>query len=121
MREKTINWLIKFFNIDTDKISDGYHTFGELYEHRFNLWIALCDKVEDNWNQTRVWKTIRNNDGIIIDDWFILGMDRLEGSQKTYHLPMKYWDRCSRFKTIYKPDWYDGHTSQDVIERLKNL
>jgi len=28
--------------MDTGKISDGYHTFDELYDHRITLWIALC-------------------------------------------------------------------------------
>ena len=27
-------------DIDTNLISDGYHTFGELYDHRFALFLA---------------------------------------------------------------------------------
>lgn len=40
MKEKIINWLIKTLRADTNKISDGYHTFDDLYEHRTELFIA---------------------------------------------------------------------------------
>ena len=29
-------------NPERSKISDGYHTFGELYDHRITLYISLC-------------------------------------------------------------------------------
>lgn len=118
-RVKSINWLIKVFDVDTDGISDGYHTFGELYEHRIALWIAYCNEIENTWHQSRVWKTKKHSDGSEIDGWFVLGMDYLEGYQKTYHLPISYWEECSRFKTLDKAKNYDGHTSKDVLRRLK--
>jgi hypothetical protein len=41
---ETNEWLIdlKACGMDTNRISDGYHTFGELYDHRIQLFIALC-------------------------------------------------------------------------------
>ena len=118
MKEKAINWIIKAFKVDTNKISDGYHTFGELYEHRIALWISLCNEVEKTWHQTRVWKSKLHNDGSKFDGWFILGMDYLEGYQKSYHLPLSYWDRCSQFKTLERGIPFDGHIPSDVIQRL---
>lgn len=39
----TVNWIIKQNpNMDTNLISDWYHTFWELYKHRIHLFIALC-------------------------------------------------------------------------------
>ena len=39
-----INKLIKWLRVDTNKISDGYNTFEELYEHRCLLLINLCEE-----------------------------------------------------------------------------
>jgi hypothetical protein len=39
--EDAINTLIAGPLINTNQISDGYHTFGELYDHRISLFIAL--------------------------------------------------------------------------------
>lgn len=58
--------------VDTNQISDGYHTFGELYEHRIALFRALCSMQ--------------------------LEIDSEHGA----------------------PKW-DGHTSADVLQRLKGF
>lgn len=117
MKEKIINWIIKFLKADTNKISDGYHTFDELYEHRIWLWIALCRQMEDGC----VWKTKVHSDGSVWKGWFILGTGGGNGDQITYHLPIKYWKLIPDVKTIRKaPDW-DGHTPKEVIKRLKFL
>ncbi len=40
----------------------------------------------------------------------------------TYHLPMSKWDECADFamELPQAPD-FDGHTSQDVLDRLTTL
>lgn len=93
---------------------DGYHTFNELYEHRIRLWIELA---RFHW----VWRTKIHSDGSQWDGWFILGYSRGAGEQITYHLPMRYWDECDFANTRKKAPKYDGHTSYDVLERLKTL
>jgi hypothetical protein len=126
-REIAINSLIKDDNVNTDLISDGYHTFGELYEHRIRLFIALCKEhayYHDN-KETQskvVWCAKKHSDGTEMLGWFILGMGKEKGQQITYHLPNSYWDEVSQFayQLNQAPEW-DGHTSKDVIERLGNL
>lgn len=103
---------------DTNLISDGYHTFGELYEHRFELYLALCRQLV---RTKSVWRSKVHSDGTSYDGWFILGIDYAPGSQITYHLPMKYWDRTDFVHTPVHIPQFDGHTSFDVIERLKCL
>lgn len=137
-----VNQVIKNNNLDTNLISDGYHTFGELYNHRIILYIDLClylhlinhgglvydnNKFGGGEPSTRfsakhqVWKTKVHSDGSIWEDWFLLGIDKEKGKQITYHLPMEYWFNCSFAETLDKAPEFDGHTSVDVLERLKSL
>lgn len=109
------------------KISDGYHTFDELYEHRIELWITLCrmfkTKINGNGIHRDVWRTRFHSDGSFINDWFLLGLGNNShyGSQITYHLPMTRWYDCQFADTLDKAPDFDGHTSADVIKRLSAL
>lgn len=110
-----INEAIK--GVDSNYISDGYHTFGELYEHRIVNYIALCKQVRD-----KVWMSQRHSDESMWDGWFLLGINTEPGTQITYHLPMKYWDLCKEvFNEIECAPEFDGHTSDDVLNRIINL
>jgi|SRR5262245_10341092 len=96
---------------ETGQVSDGYHTFDELYDHRCLLFAAL--------SQTRPhesWKSKLHSDGTSFEGWFIAGMD-LDGKSITYHLPDKYWGFFTGEELKTAPEW-DGHTSQDVTQRL---
>lgn len=116
--ENNINKRIKNPAIDTNLISDGYHTFGELYEHRIVLFIALCRfAVIDSM----VWRSKLHSDGSSWDGWFILGINISEGNQITYHLPISKWEETNFADDRDKAPDFDGHTSNDVLERIKNL
>lgn len=123
------NKWIKESGLDTNLISDGYHTFGELYEHRIVLWISLLRHAEElnrvihptMYPNKISWRTKVHSDDSISDGWFMLGTGHLNGKQITYHLPMEYWDQCDFSETLDKAPEFDGHTSKDVLERLKNL
>lgn len=119
--EELINIVIKDTKVNTNLISDGYHTFGELYEHRIALWIALCRVYSELATHTgyEVWKTRVHSDNSVWEGWFILGITA-KGKQLTYHLPDSKWDECD-FEPIEKAPEYDGHTPEDVLERIKNL
>lgn len=122
-------------NIDKGEISDGYHTFNELYEHRITLYIALCKMQARQWavnndrrewsdeeSPAKVWMTEKHSDETSFDGWFVLGINREKGKQITYHLPMSKWDECMIFaKILEKAPDFDGHTSNDVLERIKKL
>jgi len=109
-------------NLDTNLVSDGYHTFGELYEHRFVLFIKLCRFLEDHPYKGRmeVWKSKLHHDGSSYDGWFIMGIGTVKGEQISYHLPLSRWDECDVSIMDRAPEW-DGHTPADVISRLKTL
>lgn len=92
-------------------ISDGYHTFEELYDHRMVLFASLC-----NSNKDISWKSRLHHDGTMYDDYFIVGMDTPVG-QVQYHYPIGSWGHFNVRELENAPQW-DGHTSKDVIERL---
>lgn len=105
---------------------DGYHTFNELYDHRVTLYIALCKLIHNlstltNLPEHTVWKSKKHSDDSTIEDWFVLGMDKEQGKQITYHLPMERWHDCNFANELPKAPEFDGHTSDDVLERLSKL
>jgi hypothetical protein len=112
---------------DTNLISDGYHTFGELYEHRIRLFIALCkafynDPQYQTGKKAEIWASTKHSDGSSFGDWFILGIGKKKGQQITYHLPAKFWSEvCDFAEVLKKAPKFDEHTSEDVLLRLKNL
>jgi hypothetical protein len=115
-----INEAIKL--VDSNEVSDGYHTFGELYEHRIVLYITLCRQLSIYSGTKKVWVSKKHSDGSIWDGWFLLGICVAKGEQITYHLPERYWSVCKDFAFEFDkaPD-FDGHTSDDVLNRLINL
>lgn len=95
------------------EVSDGDHSFEELYEHRNLLFIALLKLVNNGWYSEQ------HHDGSSFDGWFVAGVELTEGEQITYHLPNKYLELVSISLTHleYAPEW-DGHKSPDVLDRL---
>lgn len=108
---------------DMGHISDGYHTFDELYEHRFALWIALCRKtthtVRESWNP--VWRALKHSDGSYYEGWFVLGMFHEPGHQISYHLPLSKWEETDFARTRDLAPEFDGHTPADVVKRIMAL
>lgn len=120
MTEKEINELIKAEHLDTNQISDGYHTFGELYEHRIANYLVVCACM-CLAGKGYVWRTLKHSDGSHWEGWFVLGISHSKGKQITYHLPMKYWESCEFVEIVEKAPEFDGHTSEDVLDRLALL
>lgn len=120
---KTLN-EITVEGADDLQVSDGYHTMDELYEHRIILFITLL-RILHHWSGSRtqqLWCSKYHSDGTWLDGWFVAGIGREPGKQITYHLPVKYWDEVIKWAEYESraPEW-DGHTSADVLERLKKL
>ena len=98
--------------VDVEKMSDGYHTFDDLYEQRLILSAALAK------NNPHAWKSKRHDDGSVPfgGGWFITGFDTDEGCY-TYHYELKDWD-LFQCKELDKGKPWDGHTSKDVRRLL---
>lgn len=99
--------------IETDNISDGAHTFGDLYYQRMILFSVICNSRPDI-----SWKSKLHDDGTMYDGYFIVGIKTPEG-QYTYHYPLKYWSTF-KVKELDKAPIWDGHTEKDVT-RLNSI
>jgi hypothetical protein len=95
---------------------DGRHTFDELYDHRFTLYIALCRLLTGD-----VWRSKLQSDGTMPEGWFIMGISKEPGQQITYHLPLSRWEETHFAETLERAPEWDQHTSDDVLLRLKRL
>lgn len=95
------------------EVSDGDHSFDDLYDHRNVLFVGLLNLVNN------AWYSEKHHDGSSFDGWFIAGVELTEGEQITYHLPNKYLELCAlNVKHLeYAPEW-DGHKSVDVLDRI---
>ena len=110
------------------EVSDGYHTFNELYYYRmlynaaFFNGLAFYDNWADgNWHvDFDVHKSKRHSTGeeCFGGGWFIV-MAELPTGQISNHYEMKYWDLFKIPEKEFANTW-DGHTPQQAAERLKN-
>ncbi|MGL5709979.1 MAG: hypothetical protein ACRCW9_03945 [Cetobacterium sp.] len=96
---------------DCNKISDGSHTFEELYYDRMYLFSIIC-----NSNPSSAWKSKKHDDGQMFEGYFIVGISTKAGDF-TYHYHLDYWDNFDVPELALAPKW-DGHTRED-ISRLK--
>ena len=107
------------------QLSDGFHSFEELYETRNALFVALCQGIyisrhEAGFKNT-TWRSKRHSDGTELDGWFLAGINYQSGQQISFHLPIDMWDDFVFALTLDTAPPFDGHTTKDVIERLKDL
>jgi hypothetical protein len=102
---------------------DGFtHTFESLHSHQYALFIALCKVVHYSQKyEFPVWKSKSHSDGSKMEGWFIMGISYKKGEQITYHLPMSEWEKCWFAREHDMAPTWDGHTSNDVLERLRGL
>lgn len=103
---------------DSKSISDGYHTFGELYAHRYQLFLALCAALTCLPVPCQPWRSVLHADGTMFDDSFIMGVTLPTGQLITYHLPLRHWELTNFAETCEMAPPWDGHTSDDVLQAL---
>lgn len=103
--------------ISTKEISDGNHTFEELYRHRITLFCTLCNLLpEISWKSKKHFD--EENDRMF-DDSFIAGINTPEG-MATYHIKLKYWEMFN-IPEIERSPKYNLYRSEDVIDRILSL
>lgn len=102
-----------FKEYNKTQISDGYHTFEELYHHRMVLFSIIC-----NANKNKAWKSWKHEDGTMYDDYFIVGITTPRGDY-TYHYQSDYWHMFKVREIPNAPEW-DGHKPSD-IDRLIDI
>lgn len=107
--------LVRVLPEKTEDISDGYHTFKELYHHR-----AILSSVVFNAYPDSAWKSRYHHDGTMFSGMFVVGIDTPNG-QATYHYDFEpYWN-LFRVPELKRAPAFDGHTSDQAIERIGAL
>lgn len=100
---------------ETGQVSDGYHTFGELYRHRMLLTAAL---FRDMGPQFLAHKSRLHSDGTCLDGYFVVMATLHPGGQISYHYPLEHWELFDIPERERAAEW-DGHTATDVAGRLE--
>lgn len=108
----TINNMINDLDYKGN-ITDGSHTFDELYYHRMVLFSIIC-----NINSNMAWKSKLHSDGTMFENYFIVGITTKEGDY-SYHYKLEDWDRFKVKELDKAPEW-DGHKPSDIT-RLYSL
>lgn len=96
----------KKFEIVENDISDGYHTFNELYEHRCLLFLVIARACADKF----YWRPD-------FEGWFVLYWESPEG-QISYHIPNKHLHLIQEHVERDDAHVFDGHKGEDVLHRL---
>ena len=102
--------------MDASEISDGYHTFAELYEYRM-----LYNALAVNAMPDKAVKCWRHSDGELCfgGGWFAVVLN-LPAGQVTNHYPAKDWSLFQIPEVSHDAlPPYDGHTPQDAAARLR--
>lgn len=100
--------------MDIQDNHDGYHTFRELYECRHALFAYVV-----NMDRRRFKKCKVNSDGSFLEGWFLVS-GRMPSGQISFHIPARLWGLFKCEESLEPLEW-DGHTTYDVINRLKAL
>lgn len=101
------------------EISDGYHTFGELYDHRRALTAVLAASAAtggDSWRS----KEHHPDADPMFPGYFIVGIELPTGTI-TYHYKLTHWDDFAAVPELeHAPKW-DGAGPPETVDRLLKL
>ena len=106
--------------LNTGEVSDGYHTFNELYEYRM-LYNALLFNEWSKQGLHDTHKSRRHSDGEepFGGGWFVVVAETPAG-QITNHYENKDWSKFNIIPTA-KANLWDGASPQEVSKRLAEL
>lgn len=107
---------------DSDDVSDGWHTFGELYHYRMLYNAALFNELHAHHEGLQIHKSWRHHDGELCfgkDNYFIV-VAQLPTGQISNHYHGDFWD-LFQIPEQERAAEYDGHTPEQVAERLEEF
>lgn len=104
------------------EMTDGYHTFDELYEYRLLYNAAFFNELSKrDGNPCKVIKSKLHSDGQkpFGGGWFIV-MATLPTGQISNHYELKDWDKF-KIPEMQKAYKWDGHTPKEASKRLEKF
>lgn len=103
--------------ISAKEVSDGNHTFGDLYRNRIILFCTLCNLLPDiSWKSKKHFD--EENDPMF-NGSFIAGINTPEGIA-SYHIKLEYWEMFD-IPELERAPKYDNYSNEDVIKRILSL
>lgn len=106
---------------ETEHISDGYHTFGELYDHRRALTAVLAASAATEGCAWRSKAHHPDDNPMFEGGYFIVGIELPTGTTITYHYKLSHWDDFASVPELeHAPKW-DGAGPDVTVERLLEL
>lgn len=106
------------------KVSDGFHTFDELYRHRMLLTALLFGLLAHgpDWPKYDVHRSLLHHDGEepFGGGWFIV-MATLPTGQVSYHYPLEHWELFDGIPDVLRAGVWDGHSSEEAADRMQRF
>lgn len=120
----------KGYNFIIEDVADEYHSMHELYQHRMALNIALFNFMymvdvsirgeEASYKKPLYMKSKLHNDGTMFEGGYFIVMAITPEGQISYHYKLEHWDKF-RIPIVERTPPWDGHNSEQVMERLMKL
>ncbi len=116
-----LNLLIKTIcdnnELSIKDVSDGHHTFRELYKQRLILFCTICNLFPELSFKSKMHFDEENDP--MFNGCFIAGINTPLGVA-TYHFKLEYWD-LFEIPEIERAPKYDNYKSEDVLNRILSL
>lgn len=100
-------------------LSDGYHTFKELYDFRMLYNASFFNALAADKGKYGVHKSWKHNDGETCfgGGWFIVAA-KLPTGVISNHYKAEYWDLFDVPEEPKSTFEFDGHAPEDVVDRI---
>lgn len=103
------------------ELKDQAHTIDELYEFRL-MYNALLFNLWEETGKYEVYKSKRHDDGeLCFEGEYFIVVAMLPKGQISNHYPMDKWEYFKIPEYEKVKDEFDGHTSKDVLDRLRDV
>jgi len=103
-----------------DDVSDGYHTFGELYDHRRALTAVLAAAAADAGDSWRSKVHHPDDDEPMFDGHFVVGIELPTGTIR-YHYGLSHWDDFAAVPELEHAPRWDGAGPAETLARCFEL
>lgn len=107
-----LNQTLRAMPGGASEITDGYHTFRELYDHRRALTAALAVSMP-SWRS----KAHHPDGEPMFPGYFVVGIDLPTGTV-TYHYKLDYWDDFTGVEEREHAPRWDGAGPPETVDRL---
>lgn len=118
----TASQTIEQYVNDLGELSDGCHTFNELYDYRMLYNAGFFNELAKiEGNPYDIHKSMKHHDGepCFEGGWFIV-VAQLPTGQISNHYAQEFWDYFEIPEKETANEW-DGHTPQEAAKRLGNF